>query len=299
MRYDLVDLRVFLAVAEAQNLSRGAERSHIAPSSASLRIRNLEETLGCALFERKARGVTLTGPGRVVADHARRCLTQLEQMHADLMPYVRGVKGSIRMFANNNAISSFLPEDLSRFFLRYPNVRISLEEHLSYDIVAAVAAGRAEIGIGAWEFDLPGLAYHPYREDRMVLLVPHESPLSRTTSTRFATCVSAPFISLQSGAAIHRFMVNQAAALGHELDIRVQVSRFEAIATLVASGAGIGLIPKSLISRAVSPKCAVVTLEEPWALRRLKICSRPESLSNFSRKLIEHLASSEGAANEA
>jgi DNA-binding transcriptional LysR family regulator len=54
MRYDLVDLRLFVAVAEQGNLTRGAQRVHLAPPGASSRIRALEDELGTALLERYA-----------------------------------------------------------------------------------------------------------------------------------------------------------------------------------------------------------------------------------------------------
>jgi DNA-binding transcriptional LysR family regulator len=177
MHYDLTDLKVFLAVAEEGNVSRGAERCHLAPSSVSLRIKGLEENIGTALLTRQARGVTLTPAGHVLVEHARRCVAQLEQMHVDLLPFARGLTGHVTFFANNNAISSHLPDDLARFFTLYPSVRITLEERMSHDIVAAVASGRADIGVVALETEHPELDFLPYREDRLVLLAPLGSPL--------------------------------------------------------------------------------------------------------------------------
>ena len=58
-RYDLIDLRVFIAVAEEGNVSRGAARCHLAPSTASLRLKGLEAAIGVRLLQRQARGVSL------------------------------------------------------------------------------------------------------------------------------------------------------------------------------------------------------------------------------------------------
>ena len=63
MRYDLVDLKLFVAVADAGNVSRGAAASFLAPSSASLRIKQLEERLGVKLLVRTTRRITLTHEG--------------------------------------------------------------------------------------------------------------------------------------------------------------------------------------------------------------------------------------------
>ncbi len=291
VHYDLTDLKVFLAVAEEGNLSRGAQRCHLAPSSVSLRLKGLEDAIGAPLLLRQARGVALTRAGSVMLEHVRRCLAQLEQMHADLQPYAQGLSGQLTMFANNNAISSHLPDDLARFFAAHPGVRVTLEERPSLEIAGAVAAGRADIGVVASDTDHPGLDYRPYREDRLMLLVPCGSTLDRGTPVRFAECLARPFISLQHGSALHTYLVNHAAALGGRLDVRVQVSGYRAIARLVASGAGIGVVPHSALEPADHEHLRCVELDEAWALRRLRVCVRrqPEEANPFLGDLVETL----------
>lgn len=298
MHYDLVDLKVFIAVADEGNVSRGAERCYLAPSSASLRLKGLEKAVGAPLFMRQTRGVVLTPAGRAMIDHARRCMAQLEQMHADLLPFAHGLSGHIRLFANNNAISSYLPDDLALFFAAYPSVRITLEERLSQDIVAAVASGRADMGIVAMETEHPALRFVPYHEDRLVLLVQQGSPLSAdlANAVSFTACFNKPFISLQQGAAIHTYLMNQATALGGRLDIRVQVSSYNAIVRLVASGAGIGIVPRSVLAPNEETRVKVIDLSESWAIRRICVCIPKEINNPFVEKLLEVLTNGERSA---
>lgn len=295
MNYDLVDLKVLLAVAEEGNLRRGAERSHLSATSVSLRLKALEESIGTPLFTRQSRGVTLTRAGKVMVEHARRCLAQLEQMHADMLPFSQGLSGHIRVFANNNAISSHLPDDLAAFFKAYPSVRISLEERLSQDIVQAILAGHAEMGVVAVESDNPELEFFPYRDDQLVLLVPLDSKLRRGPGgppVGFSECLTEPFISLQHGAAIHTYLMNHASALGGSLDVRVQVSGYRAVARMVAAGAGIGIVPKSAIEPTDHEKLAIIELAEPWTIRKLRLCvlRRPAEENPFVRKLVDFIA---------
>lgn len=289
--YDLTDLRIFMAVASEGNLSRGALRCHLAPSSVSLRLKGLEEAVGTALFTRDSRGVVLTRAGRVMLEHAQRCMAQLEQMHADLLPFAQGLTGHLTFYANNNAISSHLPADLARFFTAYPSVRITLQERLSADVVAAVASGRADIGVVALSTPHPDLDYLPYRLDQLVVLAPRTSAIAAQGSIAFADCLREPFISLQQGAALHTFLMNQAAALGGRLDLRVQVSGYRSVARLVASGAGIGIVPRSAIESSDLEQVACVALADEWARRALSVCVRPGSLreNQFLRALVEQL----------
>lgn len=296
MHYDLIDLKVFLAVAEEGNLSRGARRCHLAPSSVSLRLKGLEEALGTPLLVRQARGVTLTPAGLVMLEHVRRCVAQLEQMHADLQPFAQGLTSHITFFANNNAIGSWLPEDLGRFFATYPSVRITLEERMGSDIVIAVAAGRADIGIVVVDVESPELEFLPYCEDHFVLLAPPNSALAALSSASLRQCLDEPFISLQNGSALHTYLSNHAMALGGRLDVRVQVSNYRAIIRLVASGAGIGIVPRSALEPGDGDSLSVLALAETWALRRHRICVRRGALqaNYFLRELVSLLGQRAG-----
>jgi DNA-binding transcriptional LysR family regulator len=183
-----------------------------------------------------------------------------------------------------------LPADLARFFAKHPAVRIDLEERPSLDIVAAVAAGRADLGVIAVEQRHPDLHYVPYREDELVVLVPLNNALAKKAGVRFSSCLNEPFVSLQPGMALHTFLANHAIALGAQLDVRVQVSGYRAIAHLVASGAGIGVVPRSAVETEDLRHLAVVQLDEPWALRHLEVCRRKaESDNPFVNQLVAEL----------
>lgn len=278
MHYDLVDLRTFLAIAEEGSLSRGAARVHLAPSSASLRLKRLEEALGVALFVRQARGVSLTAAGNVMLEHVRHCVARLEQMHADLSPYALGLTTHLTFFANNNVVNFHLPDDLARFFAEHPSVRITLEERLGTDIIVAVLQGRADLGVVAVDSDHPDLEFLPYREDRFVVVVPSGSRLSRRGAVRFTECFGEPWICQQNGSALHTYLMSQAAALGGRLDVRVQVASFDAVMRLVASGAGISIVPGSAIGKRKPANVTVVELKEPWAARHHRVCFRKGAL---------------------
>lgn len=290
MRYSLVDIKLFVAIADAGNVSRGAAACSLAPSSASLRIRQLEETLGTALFTREARGVTLTRPGQVMLEHCRRCLAELEQMHANLAPYAQGVKTQVTLFANSTAVASFLPADLEHFLRANPSVRMVLQERLSHDIVAAVAEGRADLGVVTWRDEHPDLMFRPYHHDELVVVAPR-SAFGRDRKLRFADCLAKPFISLGSGSAIHTFIVGKAAALGQPLDVRIQVAGFPAVVALVRSGAGIAIVPRSVLRHLDQGSVRVLALQEPWAVRQLSVCARRDEskLSSHAQALLRQL----------
>lgn len=291
MGYDLTDLRLFVAMAEARNLTRGAARAFLAPSSASHRLRRLEEALGAALFERQARGLTLTRAGEALLRNARQVFASIEQLHADLSPYASGVRGHVSLWANTHATHTFLPDDLAGFLKQHPQVSVSLEERTSAEIALAVASGEVELGVLADAGASAGVDLAPYRQDRLVLIVPRGHALSARTRVAFAQVLGDAFVMLHAGSAIHTFTMNAAAALGRHLDVRIQVRSFEAVCRMVGAGVGIGLVPRSAVAVAgLREAPVVVEMDEPWAQRDLQICVRKGAeLSGFAAALVESL----------
>ncbi|HEX6735063.1 MAG TPA: LysR family transcriptional regulator [Azonexus sp.] len=289
MRYDLADLQLVAAIADSGGLTRAAARVHLAPSSASHRLTQLEAALGVPLFVRHARGLTPTAAGESLLRHARQVFAQLEQMHADLAPYASGLTSQVTVFANTNAINCFLPEDLGDFLREHPRLRVSLEEQPSPAILQAVAAGQVEIGVVAADGKPAGLETLPYRSDRLVLVVPAGHALAARAAVDFAEVLDEPFVCLHAGSAIHTFMMNAAAQLGAGLDVRIQVRSFNAVCRMIAAGVGIGMVPRS----AVAPAGAVRTVEinDAWAPRDLQLCVRSRAaLTPAATALLVHLA---------
>lgn len=299
MDYDLTDLRLFVAMAEERNLTRGAARAFLAPSSASHRLRRLEDALQTPLFDRQPRGLEPTRAGEALLRHARQVFACIEQMHAELSPYASGIRGQVSLWANTHATHSYLPDDLAGFLKRHPQVSVSLEERTSTEIAMAVAHGEIDVGVladaGAQG---AGVVLWPYRQDRLVLIVPQGHALAQRARVAFAEVLDQAFVMLHSGSAIHTFTMNAAAALGRHLDVRIQVRSFEAVCRMVGAGVGIGLVPRSAVPRAgLSEPPVVVALDEAWAQRDLQVCVRQGvALSGFASALVQHLRASSGGA---
>jgi DNA-binding transcriptional LysR family regulator len=296
MHFDLVDMALFVNIAETNSITRGAERSHLSLPSASTRVRNLEDNLGAKLLYRTAQGVTLTPPGQAYLHHARQVLQQLEHLRGDLREYVQGVKGHVRVFANTTAITEFLPAVLPAYLARHPDVSIDLRERLSPDIVLAVSEGRTDIGIVAGDVRTEGLEAIPYREDRLVLATALTHPLAGRQEAGFAETLEYDYVSLPEASAIHSFLSQAAHRLRKPAKIRIQVGNFEAACRMIAANVGIGILPESAARRhAQTMAIRLVRLSDDWALRKLCICVRSLAmLPAFARELVELLMEDAG-----
>jgi DNA-binding transcriptional LysR family regulator len=291
MRFDLTDLRLFLLVTEASNITKGAERAGLALASASARIRSMEEELGVPLLERGRRGVQTTPAGQALAFHARTVLEQMERMRGELGAYAQGLKGHVRLWANSAAMAEFLPDALAAYLVANPNIDIDLQEKPSSRIVEGVAEGLADIGVAASGVDFGGLETRPFRVDRLVVVAPRDHPAAAFRQVSFREIMDAEFVGLGQHSALQEHIRRHAARLGQTLKLRVRMGGFDAVCRLVAQGVGLAVVPEMAARRsAASLPLQVVHLTDAWALRHLTLCLRRfDLLSPQARLLVEAL----------
>jgi len=84
LHFDLASLRIFIAVADEQSITRAALREHMSLSAVSKRVSELEQLAGSALLRRHARGVTITPTGELLVSYARQIVQTLQCMRAEL-----------------------------------------------------------------------------------------------------------------------------------------------------------------------------------------------------------------------
>jgi DNA-binding transcriptional LysR family regulator len=293
MRFDLVDLRLFCEVVDAGSITGGAEKSALALAAASTRIRGMEELLGAPLLVRSRQGVAPTEAGRTLLRHARTILAQSARLREDLGAYAGGLSGEVRLLANTNALTEFLPEALSSFLAAHPHVSVDLEERLSDEIVGLIAEGVADIGIVAGTVDVGALQTFAFRSDRFVVVTSADHVLAGRSSVAFSEVLACDFVGLERSSSLQRFLADKAAREGRPLRLRVQLRSFDAVCRLVECGVGVGVVPQTTAARAAKTmQLGVVDLADDWALRELKIVVRGlEALRPYARELVEGLRS--------
>jgi len=291
LRFDLRDLELFVAVADAGSIARAAERSHTVPSAVSKRISDLEERFGSTLMLRSAKGVELTAAGHALLARARVLLHQASQLDDEMRRHASGARGYVRVFANISAIVEFLPGALADFAQDHPDIHVHLEEHVSTAIASAVADNTADLGIVSELPAIDGLDTVPFRHDELALALRPDHPLARRKSVSFADTVEQPFIGLHAGSSLHRLLVRAAADLGVDLNWRIHVTSFDAVCAMVAAGLGVAVVPRAAAGAYIrSLALAAVPLTDPWAQRELFLCIRANAqLHSAARLLYEHL----------
>ncbi|KAA2214238.1 LysR family transcriptional regulator [Teichococcus oryzae] len=291
MHFDLTDLRLFLAVAEAGSITAGAARCHLALAAASARLRALEAECGAALLLRGRRGIRLTAPGLEMLHHARLVLGQVAALQAALGGAGGALRATLRLPANGAACGLFLPDALAGFLAAHPGIDVETEEKPSPAVLRMVAGGSAELGIAAhWALDAaPGLAVLPFRTDRLVLVLPRGHALAASRPVAFAELLDQPWIGLDAASALQAHLAWQAARLGGRPRLRARAAGFDAACRMVAAGAGIAILPEAA-ARPHRRALSIRRLAEAWAVRQLCLCHRVDPpLSEPARLLRDHL----------
>lgn len=222
--FSLIDLKTFRAVADEGNLTRGAARVHLSPSTVCARIKGLESSFGVPLFTRSAQGMAVTPAGEIVRQGALRIERDIDGMLRDLEPFVSREAGTLRIVSNYGAAMNFLADGLARFLKAHPDVSISHHRCSSRDVVEAVAEDRADIGLSAFVGDYPGVTFIDYARDDLVVIVSIDSPLAHREALDFAECLNEDFVSLSEHVEMQRFVDERARELGHKLVPKVRVS---------------------------------------------------------------------------
>ncbi|GCL66186.1 LysR family transcriptional regulator [Pseudaquabacterium pictum] len=301
MRFDLITLNLVLAIADTRSITRGAAHEHLALAAASKRLSDLESRLGVALFERRARGVDLTEAGRALVRHIRSLNASLHALESEVVEFSRGIKGHLRIAANASAITECLPADLAAFSQAHPGIRISLEDLTSAEVQAAVAEGRADVGIFVPPQHDGRLSSRHYRDGELAVLVPRDHVLARRSGVPFDALLDFDIVGLHLGAAVHEQMRERAQALGRTLNVRLQVRGFDAIAQLVEAGLGVAVLPAVVAQRfarifAVQP----LALQEDWAKRPYLLAVRTqEVLPAVVQRFVESLCPPPASSNPA
>jgi DNA-binding transcriptional LysR family regulator len=293
MRFDLIDLRLFLNVHLAGTITGGAHASYMTLASASERIRGMEDALGVPLLIRDRRGVQLTPAGRALLHHARLVLRQMDRLHGEMGEYGKGLKGHVRLLSNTSALSEHLPELLSTFLAGHPGLSVDLEEKPSDEIVDAIRNDMYDLGVVSDAANLEGLEIFPFREDPLVLVVPRDHALAACPSIRLAETMNCDFVGLIEGSALQEHVGHHARRQGMRLNYRVRLRSFESICRVVGLGIGVAVVPQAAAIRyARSARIKRVRLADAWARRNLVVCVRDlNELPVHERHLLEHLLS--------
>lgn len=266
----LEQLRIFVAVAEREHVTRAAKDLNLTQSATSAAVAALEARHATQLFDRIGRRIALTEAGRLFLVEAKSVLARAEAAELVLADLAGLKRGSLALAASQTVGNYWLPRFIHAFRSTYPALRVDLTMGNTETVAALVRDGAANLGFVEGEIDEPSLSVVPVGEDEMILIAPPgHSWCSRPAGTPFDPrevrwVVHEPGSGTRS---ILTEMLEQQGIRPSELDIAVVLPTNEAVRVSVESGAGVAIVSRLVVDNAIQAG-NVVAIDCPLPRRR-------------------------------
>ena len=247
----LDQLRIFVAVAERQHVTRAAEALNTVQSAVSAAVSGLESRHAVKLFHRVGRGIELTEAGRIFLGEARAVLARAEAAElvlADLSGLRRGI---LRVHASQTIASHWLPRHLVAFRTTYPEIAVRLAVGNTADVARAVNEGASELGFVEGEIDDPALGSTAVAQDRLVLVVPPSHPFAATDTLKAADLAAHPWVLREEGSgtrSVFEAALTAEGILPRDLTVALELPSNEAVLAAVEAGAGASVLSEAVVA---------------------------------------------------
>jgi len=254
---ELRHIRSFLSLAKTLNFSRTAEIVHLSQPALSLQIQALEDELGIKLFERDRRKTVLTPAGAAFQREAIGGLTQLEQGIQNARLAAQGKVGVVRLGFVSTAGTYLIPKLINQYREKNPLVEFSLRNILTADQGPMLEEGSLDLGFLRMPFNTgPNLEVAPVHQEEFVLVVPSSHTLARKSGIRLGETANETYVLYDRPHApgFHDLLLKILNQAGVIPTVSQVAREMPTLISLVASGAGISLLPESAVK---SSKVAV------------------------------------------
>ncbi|HEU5074971.1 MAG TPA: HTH-type transcriptional activator IlvY [Polyangiaceae bacterium] len=279
---DFGELRLFLHLSRSLHFGHTSNECHISASALSRAIQRLERDIGHTLFERDNRSVQLTAQGVRFQQFASRVLDERDQLDQALSQESERLRGTISIFATVTACQSFLPDLLSGFRRKYPDIHVRLETGYAVSALSMLDRGDVDIAVAALPERIPQrwvtriVAYTPLAFVAPVL----SCDVSRRVAERAIDWAELPVVLPAQGlarVAVDRWFRQRRVTA----NVYSEVTGNEAILSLVSTGCAVGVVPRLVMEQSpLSSKVRALEVEPKLGEFRVGLCAAKSRLSD-------------------
>jgi LysR family transcriptional regulator, carnitine catabolism transcriptional activator len=302
-RLSLRQLEAIVGIADRGSFSAAAEQLHVSQPALSRTVRLAEESLGTRVFDRDTRRVSLTPAGTELLAIARRVLLEFEDSMGELVQFMEGRRGRIRVSAVPSMAQSLLVDAVARFALAHPEVDFLLGVEPADQVLAKLEAREIEVGLTVQPPPDGRFSYRHLHDEELVLICRSDDPLAvaspRGAPLDWKVFETRRFIAATPGS--HTRGATDAAFMQAGITVRptheVASSNLPFIGALVAAGLGLSVLPEGTLTRLNQPGLVARRLRKPHVTRKVGIVALAgRTLSVAAMRFCEHLAAHESAS---
>jgi DNA-binding transcriptional LysR family regulator len=250
----LDQLRIFVAVAEHEHMTRAAHHLNLTQSATSAAIAALENRYATKLFDRVGRRIALTEAGRLFLVEAHAVLARAATAEAVLADLAGLTRGTIRIAASQTVGNYWLPPIIQRFRSIHSGVALKLTLGNTETVATAVREGSAELGFIEGDIDDPALAIRPIATDQMVLVAPRGHPWTLAPPKSVDDLRTAHWVCRERGSGTRAALEAVLPTLGlnrEAMESALELPSNEAICAAVEAGAGVTILSSHVVRRAL------------------------------------------------
>ncbi|MBY0029192.1 LysR family transcriptional regulator [Priestia aryabhattai] len=274
---DFRQIRYFMEVATRQHVTEAAHSLHVAQSSVSRQIVNLENELEVDLFIREGRRVHLTPVGKIFFERMKHAMNVIDDARREVKEYLDPEKGTIRITFPISLAAYTLPTVIYAFRLRYPEAKFQLKQALYQELIEGVIKGDFNLGlIGPLPFKEKKLQQKVLFTENIVALLPIHHRLAKESSVKLQELVDEPFVLLPEGFVFRDIVVNACQNLGFTPNVAFEGDDIDALKGLVSAGLGVTLMPEVTLVDSLPRSTVKIPLVEPNVTRTVGVITPKE-----------------------
>lgn len=281
-------MHTFLEIVRLKSFSKAAQTCYRTQPAISAQVRQLEQELNTALFDRLGTRIALTPAGKIFAEYAAQILELRRQAQNAINDLERAPRGELIIAANEATCIYVLPEVFSDFKQAFPNVQLHIDRSYGSRVVQAVMDNQADFGITQLPVHEKKVQVVKIHTDEIRLLAPAGHPLAAMPAVTAQDVVPYPLLLPKAGTTRSRLnawleMVEDEVQISMELDSTEMIKRF------VAAGLGISFMAASHCrEEVVAGKLVSIPLAPEPLVRRLALIYRKDkALSKAGLGFIE------------
>ncbi|MBX3234486.1 MAG: hydrogen peroxide-inducible genes activator [Labilithrix sp.] len=277
-------LRYIVAVDQHRSFREAARGCHVSQPALSTQIKKVEDMLECMLFDRTRQPVTPTERGRLVIDHARAILEQIDHF-AEIAGGTDEVAGGYRLGILPTLATTILPRLLPRFVRAYPGVALEVFETQTDLLVRRLRDGTLDGGIAVTPLDVPGIQERVVCHEAFLVYLPPRHPLAEKDRLKQASLTDEHVWLLSEGhcfrsQTLHLCSVDRRWLAGDSPNVLFDGGSFDTLMGLVDAGLGITIVPELLAATLPAGRRAaqVRRFSEPEPKREISLLVAREHL---------------------
>ena len=250
MELKLKDLRYLVAVADQRHFGRAAARCFVSQPTLSAQLKKLEQALGVQLIERAPNNVSLTPAGEQIVARARRILEASDEVVALARNQRDPLAGRLRVALLPTIGPYLLPRVAPLIRKSLPRLELHLYEYQTTAMLEKLRSGELDLGILALPVDLAGLDSRELYREPFLLALPERHPLAAHASVHVADLRGETLLLLEDGHCLRDQALEVCSRAGVREQQDFRATSLETLRQMVATGAGVTLLPELAVSGA-------------------------------------------------